>query len=373
MMSQVEKMIRQEIKRVGAISFARFMDRALYCPISGYYNHRNGVIGKEGDYITSVSIGPLFGHLLAFQFARWLEQITDHPLLLVEAGAHDGRLARDILQYLHRHESCLWERLEYCIVEPSPTRRAWQEALLASFQPKVKWIESLCPRLIDPIYGIVFSNELLDAMPVHRLGWNAGRRQWFEWGVQLEKDQFVWCPLDVPTPGFDFEFELARAGFSIPREIKDVLPNGYVLELCPASIEWWIQAARVLTEGWLLTIDYGMLARDWIVPERTDGTLRAYYQHGVHSDLLSQPGQRDLTAHVNFTALQMAGEAHRLQTEAFRTQSSFLTHIAQLMWQGPFPLSGWTSRVKRQFLALTHPEQLGRSFKVFIQRRSRCP
>ncbi|MDW8308419.1 MAG: SAM-dependent methyltransferase, partial [Verrucomicrobiales bacterium] len=127
-MSTPAELIRREIAQRGAIPFARFMELALYCPLCGYYEKKTDTPGRRGDYYTSVSVGPLFGQLLAFQFAAWLEPIrcADARLLIVEAGAHDGRLARDILQWLRVHRAELLARLEYRLIEPSPSRRARQ-------------------------------------------------------------------------------------------------------------------------------------------------------------------------------------------------------------------------------------------------------
>ncbi len=194
---------------------------ALYCPIYGYYEKEEDNIGRRGDYYTSVSVGSLFGELLAFQFAEWLEEVPGwgatgrvlgpdgkasagtEVMRVVEAGAHEGGWPADVLGWLRQHRPALFERLGYWIVEPSDRRRAWQERKLGEFGPKVRWVRDLAgltaradsePRVPHSagVRGIIFSNELLDAMPVHRLGWDAKQRGWFEWGVTLRAGQFVW-------------------------------------------------------------------------------------------------------------------------------------------------------------------------------------
>jgi SAM-dependent MidA family methyltransferase len=151
--------------------------------------------------------------------------------------------------------------------------------------------------------------------------------------------------------------------------LESVLPDGFVLEWCPAAGEWWRQAAAALRQGHLLTFDYGFTAREFLAPERPHGTLRAYRRHHVTAELLESPGEQDLTAHVNFTQLERAGQDQGLATEGLFTQAQFLTQAARRLWREsshgePSPLEA------RQFQTLTHPEHLGRSFRVLVQRRA---
>ena len=360
------------------------MEIALYCPVYGYYEKEEDTIGRGGDYYTSVSVGPLFGELLAWQFARWLgaDPQADGPASLsashpeetvevVEVGAHRGDLARDILEWIRRRQPGLFRRLQYRIIEPSGRRRRWQQETLAGFAPKVLWSASLGdiadhPPASGPACRIIFANELLDALPVHRLGWDAEQRVWFEWGVTLEDGGFRWMRLPGPAP-------CLAAGATLPfsdERFSALLPDGFVVELCPAAVEWWRLAADVLGRGRLLTFDYGLTADELLVPERKNGTLRGYRRHEMTGDVLASPGEQDITAHVNFTAIQAAGEAAGLQTEGFLTQAQFLTRIAGAIWQGDGCFGDWTARHTRQFQTLTHPDHLGRSFRVLVQERS---
>src|SRR5665213_621271 len=137
--------IREEIRKSGVISFARFMELALYCPETGYYEKKKDNVGRRGDFITSVSTGSLFGELLAFQFAGWLGElkIQNEKLKITEAGAHDGRLAADILNWLQTHRPGLFSEFEYWILEPSLNRQAWQRETLKIFAPRVRWFTDL--------------------------------------------------------------------------------------------------------------------------------------------------------------------------------------------------------------------------------------
>ncbi|MGD1083823.1 MAG: SAM-dependent methyltransferase [Verrucomicrobiota bacterium] len=355
--------LRAEIRRAGPVSFARFMDLALYSPGCGYYQ-RPRPIGRRGDFFTSVSVGPLFGELLALQFSRWLAQITPPPppakLQIVEAGAHNGQLARDILGWLRVSRPEL--ALDYCLVEPSPMRRSWQEKTLARHFPNVQWaadIGQLAPRRVT---GVIFSNELLDAMPVHRLCWDAAGQTWLECRVNLRGEDFVWQTAPPPPALAPFLPE-------VPPEVALVLPDGFAVEVSPPALHWWTRAAECLQCGWLLTLDYGFDADEWLRPERAGGTLRAYQRHRLSGNVLAQPGQQDITAHVNFSAVRQAGERAGLRTEFLVRQSNFLTEIFQRSREVGSGLEEWTPSRVRQFQTLTHPEHLGHRFRALLQSR----
>jgi SAM-dependent MidA family methyltransferase len=360
-MKMPKEVILEEILKKGNLTFARFMELALYCPESGYYETDMAKVGRGGDFITSVSAGSLFGDLLAFQFAEWLEA-TSKPSgpVVVEAGAHDGRLAGDILAWLKEHRPDLFRGLNYWILEPSLTRQRWQQSTLKAFADNVRWARDFAELAGGMsggrVNGIVFSNELLDAFPVHRFGWDLAGKRWFEWGVAADGDNFVWARLENP------EFSLAGS------ELEAVLPDGYTVETSPAAQSWWRDAADILGQGRLLAIDYGFTADEIFLPSRLKGTLRAYSRHRVSDDLLTNTGGQDLTAHVNFSAIQNAGESAGLKTVGFLTQAKFLTQIlAKAEAGGKF--GAWNPSRSRQFQTLTHPEHFGRAFRVLLQAR----
>ena len=385
-MSPLSEIIHREAAQRGVLSFARFMELALYCPVHGYYETKKDNPGRHGDFYTSVGVGELFGQLLAFQFAEWLETLNPQPSTfnLVEAGAHDGRLAKDILAWLQLNRPELLDQIEYWIIEPSARRQEWQGETLREFAPRVRWFagfqsllqERTChssPATRHPLLrGVIFSNELLDAMPVHRFGWDAQNKKWFEWGVAVDGEKFVWAKIQTPD---------ARPQTPDPGLLA-VLPDGYTIETCPAAESWWREAANILGHGKLLTIDYGFTADELFSPGRTRGTLRAYFRHHAGDDILANVGEQDLTAHVNFSAIQAAGESAGLRTEMFSTQSQFLTRILEKASKdnslgelvspksdGGESEDGWTAAQARQFQTLTHPEHLGRAFRVLVQSR----
>ena len=347
------------------------MQLALYCPVYGYYEAEKDRIGRRGDYLTSVSVGALFGQLLAFQFAHWLstlEPAAPDPLL-VEAGAHDAELAADILGWMERQRPRLYEKIQYWIVEPSASKQERQRRTLANFSSKVQWatdleaIPSMNKSESNRLDAVIFSNELFDAMPVHRLGWDAQRQLWFEWGVTRQQHQFVWesLPAEQTTAALVPQF---------PEPLLRALPDGFVMEVGVAARDWWRQAARRLGRGRLVGIDYGWTLEEMLVPERNEGTLRAYARHQVSRDVLAHPGEQDITASVNFSSLMAAGESEGLTTEIWLGQDTFLTRIAAETWKPHSDFGDWSLADRRQFQSLTHPDHFGRSFRVLIQKRA---
>jgi SAM-dependent MidA family methyltransferase len=359
-MNTLAGQIQEEIRRRGPISFARFMELALYAPGLGYYEQMRQ-IGREGDFFTSVSVGPLFGQLLAFQFAQWMD--ADCPtddIQFVEAGPHDGTLAADILGWTSEHRPDLFARLQYWLLDASVSRRTCQEETLRLWLPKVRWAPGIEELGAGQISGIIFSNEFLDALPVHRLVWSARPKQWQESCVTIEGAAFAWTRQSPTT-------ECSAYLPPVPEDLAAVLPDGFTVEVCPTAVAWWRAAAASLRSGKLLTLDYGLTDGQWLQPGRAQGTARAFFRHHASSNLLNQPGEQDLTAHVNFSALIAAGQAAGLRTEFMSSQSKFLTEILARARLAPRFFEPWTEKRTRQFQSLAHPEHLGHKFQVLVQ------
>ncbi|HZL79585.1 MAG TPA: SAM-dependent methyltransferase, partial [Candidatus Limnocylindrales bacterium] len=196
----------------------------------------------------------------------------------------------------------------------------------------------------------------------HRFGWDARSKTWFECGVAIAGEKFIWAKITHHAS------RITHHVADLPAELLAVLPDGYTIETSPAAANWWREAASVLAHGKLLAVDYGHTAGEIFSPGRTRGTLRAYFRHHVSDDLLANVGEQDLTAHVNFFAIQKAGEDAGLKTENFCTQPQFLTQIlGNAMKDKSF--GEWNARRTRQFQTLTHPEHLGRAFRVLVQSR----
>jgi SAM-dependent MidA family methyltransferase len=359
------------------------MESALYCPDYGYYEKIEDRIGQRGDFFTSVSVGPLFGQLVAAQFAEWLQKGLPTPdsgqtaptvgsgadLQITEAGAHDGRLANDILAWMCAHKRDLFKRLRYSIIEPSTNRRRAQELILADFRDQVCWFTDLDElRGANPpgsYHGVIFSNELLDAMPLRVYRWNAKQVTWIEWGVTFDSERFCWAPMAESLAPFSLGSS-ADDGFDVTK-LSASLPDGFTVEISGTAVQWWRDAAKCLDLGWLLTFDYGLEVEQLFSPERAQGTLRAYRQHRLVPDVLVDPGDQDITAQVNFTSLQAVGAEEGLEALEFTSQAKFLTRAAFILWSGS--PDSWDLKSTRQLQTLTHPDHLGRSFQVIVQSR----
>ncbi len=315
-------------------------------------------------------VGPVFGQLLAARAAIWLDQLRPHatrPLQLVEAGAHHGWLAGDALGWIRQCRSELFEALEYHILEPSPTRQECQRAQLKEFLPCLRWHSSWdrLQQATGGVCGVIFSNELLDAQPIHRFAWDRAQGAWFEWRVGLGEEHFESIRSHAPV---DKEF-LRELAERVPSELQRVLPDGYVVEVSPMAEQWWETAARALRRGWLLTFDYGYDDETALMPGRTAGTLRGYRRHQAVSDVLANPGTQDLTAHVHFGRMRRAGEAAGLKTEFCGEQGRFLTQcVADILYSDQSLFHSDAARL-RQFKTLIHPDHFGRSFRTLVQSR----
>jgi SAM-dependent MidA family methyltransferase len=374
-MSNVSQMIAREIRAQGPITFARFMDLALYCPDCGYYEAEADTVGRSGDFITAVSSGELFGQLLAFQFSRWIKaRLRQHPhsrtVHIVEAGAHDGRLARDILGWIQENCPDLYGALDYWIVEPSTSRRAVQKTTLRQVDDPLRWAISLEDlwRRTGGVRGVIFSNELLDAMPVNRYAWDAHQERWFEWGVGQGSNGFEWCRL--PGPSSEVRAQLDAL---CPKAVQAVLPDGYILETSASAGKWWADASKTVEHGWLVTFDYGFKRNELITPERTNGTLRAYSKHRVTDDVLSEPGKQDITAHVDFATIEQIGLDAGLQTHFLDTQSRFIRDVFAEASKPGSPFGDLSAGQTNQLKALLHPDHFGRSFRALIQSKGVGP
>jgi len=370
----LSKLLEATIAREGgAIPFARFMDLALYAPGLGYYERDRQRVGRDGDFQTSVTVGPLLGELLGFQCARWMADFDDGaggPLDLVEAGAHDGRLAADVLGWFQAWRPAWISRLRLWLVEPSAVRRSWQEATLSPWRSQIRWVASLeeLRRESGGIRGVFYSNELLDAFPVHRLIWHRNGQEWRELGVGRGLEgTFAWRDLP-PSVVTEAAGDLARLS-ALPSGLLDVLPDGFTVDVSPAADSWWREAAATVRTGIFMTLDYGFEDDTPLRPEHPRGTLRAYRGHRVHPEVLGDPGSSDLTASVEFGRITAGGEAAGLQTVARESQRRWLTTVFQATLAPDAGFGLWDAARVRQFQTLTHPEHLGRRFQVLVQQR----
>ena len=305
------QIIRQEIELAGGyMSFARFMELALYAPEYGYYNAETLKFGAEGDFVTAPGISPLFALCLAKQFAQVLAAVEGGDIL--EIGAGTGVLAKDVLLALEKAEQ-LPEH--YFILERSLALRKQQKTLLQATVPhlfsRMVWLDEL-PKA--GIKGIIFANEMLDAMPVHCF--QITEESVLERCVVWESDQFQWRLQSPRQPILQERLTELKQYYA--------LPNGYQSEINLALPSWISQIAQSLNQGLILLVDYGYGQREYYHPARMQGTLMSFCQHQKGHDPLAWPGLQDMTAHVDFTRVVESAMDARLNLVGYTTQAAFL-------------------------------------------------
>jgi SAM-dependent MidA family methyltransferase len=305
------------------ISFAEYMDWVLYHPQHGYYGGGNAAIGAEGDFFTAASLGSDWGELLAEQFAEmWAVLGCPQPFSLVEVGAGQGQLAADILHHLQQHQPQLLAALDYTIVEQAPALAARQQERLQPWRDRgvaIQWrsLEAIPP---DSLTGCVFANEVADAMPVHRVTLEGGRlREIYVTTASGQNGPFAETSGELSTPRL--AQYLRWVGIELP---SPAYPDGYRTEVNLAALDWLQAIAERLHRGYVLIVDYGYSAQRYYSPQRHQGTLQCYTQHQRNAHPYAGIGRQDMTAHVDWTALQQQGEACRLATLGLTQQGPFL-------------------------------------------------
>ena len=323
------QIIRDQIEKNGPQSFAWFMQQALYHPEHGYYSSGRCQIGRKGDYFTNVSVGPLFGQLLASQFSEIWDRLGKvNDFFIVEQGVHDGQFARDVLEFVQTRLPEFFGALRYRIVEPFPILKEHQRRKLEAFSDKVEWRESP-----EPFTGVHFSNELLDAMPVRLI------HDGTEKLVGLDGDNFVF----------------------VERQVDKTMFN-------QAALDCVDQIAANLQRGYLIAIDYGSLE------EQFERNVQVRAQHRHLDSPFEQIGDADITMSVDWRSVIERAHANGLRVAGFTDQHHFLTGIIAELGRGGSPelpagdqgqsLLADSAEAKRELHTLLHPEMLGRAFQV---------
>jgi SAM-dependent MidA family methyltransferase len=350
--------LRARIAACSGLPFAEFMAACLYHPQYGYYMTPRERIGKQGDFFTSSSVHALFGRLIARQLAQMAGQLGDDTFQVVEQGAGEGHLALDILDALAAEFPELYARLSYTLVEVGPVSRVRQAHTLATHAARVQW------RAADEwtlTSGCFLSNELVDAFPVHVVEKQAGC--WRElFVVNAADDGFAEEFRDPSTPALAEHFHWLGTA---PVE-------GNRAEVNLAAPVWMRQVGARLGRGFVITIDYGYPATELYALHRRAGTLLCYRQHQADDDPYAAVGEKDITSHVDFTALQRAGEEAGLATLWFGEQYRFLLalgfveELLRLQAQCADEREARALRLTLKNLIL--PEQgMGETFKVLVQ------
>jgi SAM-dependent MidA family methyltransferase len=339
--SALIELIRNEIRDRGPQPFAWFMQQALYHVDHGYYSCGRCAIGRKGDYFTNVSVGPLFGQLLAAQFVQMWERLGKiEKFVIVEQGAHDGQFAHDVLDYAQKSAPEFFAALRYRIVEPFPALQESQTRTLRAFHEKLEWRNSL-----QSFTGVHFSNELLDAMPVRLIA--NGREKL----VGLDGDRFVFVERDAGNQAFN-----------------------------EAALAWVDEVAANLERGYVVAIDYGRLN------DECQGNVQVRARHRNLDSPFEQIGNADITMHVDWRSIVHRAEINGLRVAGFTDQYHFLAGVisawSNLLETRPSNSTALSSQVqdtladrkiKRELQTLLHPEMLGRAFQVLALEKKANP
>jgi SAM-dependent MidA family methyltransferase len=357
--SPLANLLHDRISALGGIPFADFMAESLYNPEHGYYMVPRNRIGKAGDFFTSSSVHALFGRLVARQLVQMAALLgDDHPFQIVEQGAGEGHLALDILDALAEEAPGLYARLSYSLVEVSPDNRNRQGEVLTAHADRVDWCTESDWRIDS---GCFLSNELCDAFPVHLIEKCEGQLQ----------EVFV-----VNNENGDFREELRAPSTAALQEHFDWLGVGPLegnrAEANLAAPVWLHQVADQVERGFVLTIDYGYPAEELYALHRRAGTLMCYHRHQADDNPYDRPGEKDITAHVDFTALQKAGVDAGLETLWFGEQYRFLLGLGffeELIKLEAAATDEREARAMRLTLKnLIMPDAgMGETFKVLVQ------
>lgn len=317
----------------GWLPFDRFMALALYAPGLGYYAHDSAKFGQMpssgSDFVTAPEMTPMFGQALAAQMAEALDRTgTD---VVWEFGAGSGALAAQLLDALGRRVK------RYCIVDLSGSLRARQRVALDRFGDRVEWLNALP----DAMQGVVIGNEVLDAMPVQLLMRVGG--QWFERGVVAHASGWAWQdrPTDLRPP------------------VEPEGPQDYLTEIHRQAEAFIATLADRLTRGAAFFLDYGFPEAEYYHPQRHMGTVMCHQAHRADTDPLADVGAKDITAHVNFTGIALAGQNAGLEVLGYTSQARFLINCGL-----PALMEGATLAQRALAARLIHEHEMGELFKV---------
>lgn len=373
------ELIHAAILKKGRISFAEFMEIALYAPQAGYYTatpqssdqddksavrnsgeNRNpeSVLsaGPPHDYYTAPHLHPVFGRYLARHIAGIWEELGKPDLFdVAEVGAGRGILAWDILNGLREVNPQCWRQTRYQLIDRGSGPNAEQQAAL---QAAAAHPVTTRQALAGPVCGVALSNELLDALPVHRVRVKKGELQ--ELYVSARDGKFIEEYGDASSP--EFRAYVERLGWP---------PEGWQGELCLDALAWLDDVAHALVRGTVITIDYGATWAELCSARWVEGTLACYHGHRVGKNPYIRIGEQDITAHVNVSALMTYGESVGLRTINVQSQAEFLIGLGigeELAALAAQPATAESQRTKRAITDLIWPDGLG-SFRVLEQEK----
>lgn len=352
MEKQVMKLLRTKTDR--KMTYSEYINTVLYAPEAGYYMSDREKIGKQGDFYTTSNLSDVFGRTLA----KWLLHISNEcgiPPVFCEIGGGTGRLAHSILTYLRKNEPGIFSKLQYFIIDVSSYQRQRQKEALSEFE-NVHFLEAL--ESLPVMEGIIFSNELFDALPVH----------------VIEKKQSVLYEAFIRENAGHLEESLEPLDNC---EIRSFLENqnislqeGQRFEVPLAMVSYLKSIAGYLDKGFLVSIDYGYSNDEWKLPMHKKGSLRGYYKHQMVENVLLYPGQMDITSHIHFDALALYGTESGLKKEwllgqrEFLLQAGILNELRDHYDANPF---SEISKRNRAIRNLVVPGGISSHFRVLLQ------
>ncbi len=343
------KMLWEVLAKESPLSFERYMELCLYHVEYGYYAKAN-LPGKRGDYITSPCIHKVFGATLGRQIIE-MYHLLEKPenFVIVEAGAAQGFLALDILEYLEKKKY----EFNYFIIEPFSKIKSIQENTLYNFKDKIKWFNSL--EEIPKFRGVFISNELFDSFPVRLIEKNDGRIK--EIWLEIKENKILEIRKDIKDENI-----LKRLG-----GYYFLWEEGYRTEVCMRIDKIYQVLSEKMEEGFIITIDYGYPRSDYYSANRKKGTLICYYQHKVIEDPYFRPGEVDITSHLDFTLLKELGDKYNFLNIGFTQQGAFLVSLG--IHEVLYEISKPNLKDINALKFLVFPEGFGSSHWVLIQGR----
>ncbi len=352
-----QDLIEQEIRRWGPMTFARFVELALYHPKHGYYNRSAPTRGRAGDYFTAPQVGGLMAKLFAEAIVAMKEAVGSDQFSLVEVGSGDGEFLRGILESLEARKQLGGVRV-FAVERSRPSReKLWRS--LSRF-PKCEIVESIDEiEMVGGLDGCLLTNELFDALPFHRLRFKG--TEWKEIYVDLGKNGGL---TDKEGPVSEEAKPLVKPIFAMPNQ---------EVEVRPIIADLYKSWSQLFARGFVVSIDYGHPRAELYSPRRPKGTAICYYKHKAQENFYQNVGDQDMTAHVDFTQLAQAGQAAGFDPALFTTQGVFFSFLGkEIIPQWLEAAQSPAARAKKQgaLQQILHPEAMGETFKVLLQQKN---
>lgn len=353
----LSEIVQKKICTNGPISFHDFMEMALYYPDLGYYTSLHEKFGKTGDYFTAPLFTNIYGMVIAKQLEEMWRITGKKEFIIVEYGAGRGTLCADILNHLKNNKP-FFNELNYCIIEKSESLRQQQKIFFdrsTEFVQKINWLNTIDE--ITPFTGCVLANEVVDNFSVHK--------------VIMKENQLMETFVDHNN---GFTEILKQAPGCLKEYFKQLsieLPHDHYTEVNMQAIEWLRNISTSMTKGFVITIDYGFPSSELYQPYRCEGTIVCYHKHSVNDHPYNNIGEQDITAHVNFSALDHWGKQNGLMNCGYTTQSQFLSGLGLAGHLREIELNGKNNFDLRKKLMLLHTLliSMGKKFKVLIQQK----